>query len=557
MRKRALLVGAISISLLALPTISTAIEPGSTCKKVGVSKKSAGKTFLCVSKGKKKVWRERKTGNQSASASPSAPTPITSPSPTLDPTPAPTPTPMATPTPLPSPSASLNLEEANRLRISLDPLNGKSCINKGERINNSQGFLLCEEFNSSPLQWHQSFSPPSTSESGKPTDSSSSPYRRANNLPSLETNIGSFSSNLDECRLKETMNISGAGSKGFPIRNFRPTTGTLKIAIIPIDFSNAIGEGSPGRIFEDDLEKIVEWSNFFGRGKLSYKPFLISKDWLRAPKGADWYVCVDCRKGATSEKQSMKQGLQELINLADEKFDFADTDFVYFVFPESAERNFGTSLYFHDVAIQTKEGVQEVSVYGEMGGAFEKSDRTKIWDHLIHELLHFQGFIGHGPLNQSMLGILMQQWGNSKAVTAWEAFMAGWFNEDEIICLNKEKIVEEIIVNLSSLDNFDEGKEVLMIRLNSEELIVIERRTTGPFSDFRDESNIPEGDAFTAYVVNVNKPSYRNDIDPDSENKNFWRYLRDQSVVGLRSSISYGGVTVEVRNKEQLSITRP
>jgi hypothetical protein len=309
-------------------------------------------------------------------------------------------------------------------------------------------------------------------------------------------------------------------------------------------------------MFQDDLSKIIEWGNYYSRGKLSYKPYLVSNEWLRAPKAAEWYTCVQCQKGSTRELQPMKSALQELISLADQKFDFRDTEFVYFVFPEEAERDYGTSLYFHQVDIQTNEGTRTISVYGEMGGYQASSDRTKIWDHLIHELLHFQGFIGHGPLNGSMLGIMAQQWGNSKSVTAWEGFMAGWFGDDEIICLNKEKITEDIFINLSSIDKFDDGKEVLMIKVNLEEILIIERRTEGPFTNFIGYNQIPQDDAFTVYLVNVNKESYRDDRDPESEKKNFWRYLRDQSVIGLKLGVSYGGINIEVRNKEQLKISR-
>ena len=416
---------------------------------------------------------------------------------------------------------------------------------------------MCNKTPNGSLIWQQSFNPIGTNTNQPNREPSlDNATWRTNNLANVEVNVNKFASPLGECGIKETSNISGAGSKGFPLRNLRPTTGQLKIAIIPVDFSNAVGVGNPGEMFQDDLNKIIEWGNYYSRGKLSYRPYLVSNDWLRATKGAEWYTCVQCPNGSTKELQPMKSALQELISLADQKFDFKDTEFVYFVFPEEAERVYGTSLYFHQVEIQTNEGSRAVSVYGEMGGYQASSDRTKIWDHLIHELLHFQGFIGHGPLNGSMLGIMSQQWGNSKSVTAWEGFMAGWFGDNEIICLNKERITDDIFINLSSIDNFDDGKEVLMIKVNFEEMLIIERRTEGPFTNFNGYNQIPQDDAFTVYLVNVNKESYRNDIDPESEKKNFWRYLRDQSVIGLKLGISYAGINIEVRNKEQLKISR-
>lgn len=67
--------------------------------------------------------------------------------------PEPTPTPSASPTTSPE----LSLEEANRLRISLDPRNWTPCPKEGDRIPNSQGELVCVSDGSGTLRWSQSF----------------------------------------------------------------------------------------------------------------------------------------------------------------------------------------------------------------------------------------------------------------------------------------------------------------------------------------------------------------------------------------------------------------
>ena len=62
--------------------------------------------------------------------------------------------------------------------------------------------------------------------------------------PTFSDNYQAVASDLDECRLRETGNVTGAGAKGFPIRGTLPATGELKIAIIPVDFANAPGEAT-------------------------------------------------------------------------------------------------------------------------------------------------------------------------------------------------------------------------------------------------------------------------------------------------------------------------
>lgn len=360
-------------------------------------------------------------------------------------------------------------------------------------------------------------------------------------------------SDLETCRIKETGNTTGAGAKGFPIRNVLPLKGKVKIAIVPIDFANAAGDGKPNYMYEDDLKKIEDWATYFSRGKMQYVPHLVSNDWVRAPKGAEWYTCAPCGKGAKVELQPQSVALQELITLVDPLFDFTDTKFVYFVFPTEAEKKFGTALYFHEQTVQTAEGQQKISVYGEMGGAFLNSVRKHdIWEHLIHEILHFQGFIGHGPINGSNLGILSNQWGSSQAITSWEAFLAGWFAEDEILCFEKEKIRESFLVSLDSVDSFGDKKESVIVKLSNEEVLIIEKRTDGPFSNFKmggsmqDPSNqFLNLNDYTAYVVNVNKEYYRDDRNPRlTENKNFWRYLREDGSIAIKTSVTYSGIQI-------------
>lgn len=351
---------------------------------------------------------------------------------------------------------------------------------------------------------------------------------------------------LDTCKLRETQNIAGAGAKGFPARQNVSSVGNVKIAILPVDFSDAPGDGNPVNLFTDDVKKIQEWGKFYSRGKLSYEIEFGAKSWIRAPKGAEWYTCMDCQKGARSERQPQQQAIQQLVDAADKLYNFADVKIIYFVFPYEAEKEFGTALYGWNYRLTTADGPIEASVYGEMGGGLgNRTDRSKIWDHAVHEFLHFQGFIGHGPQDGSSYYISTHQWGSSKSVTAWEGFLNGWFDESEVICLDKSKLTKDIIVRLDSIDVFGKHKEALMIRIDDEQLIVVERRAKGPFSDFCTICGATSDEGFTAYRVNVNAPhyrNYRNYSEPAGESKNFWGYLREMGKPLIKTTVEFAGV---------------
>ena len=362
---------------------------------------------------------------------------------------------------------------------------------------------------------------------------------------------------LDQCRLKETKNIYWEGAKGFPARSANASTGRVKIAIIPVDFANAPGKGSPARIYKDDIRLMNKWAKHFSRGKMSYDIEFNAPKWIRAPKGAQWYTCSQC-KGAIKELRPKDEAVQELIATADDAYDFTGVEMIYFVFPALAEEKFGTTVYGFNVPFTTDEGPIKASVYGEMGGVVRaKPDRTKIWDHAIHELLHFQGFVGHGPSNHTGHFITVDQWGPSKAVTSWEAFLNGWFGQNEILCLDKAKISKDVSITMSSVDTFGPRKESVMIRLNEEELIVVERRERGPFTNIDSIGTAGLRDGFTAYRVNVNADKYRDDSDTKSDERNFWSFLGNRTNPTIVGSVQYKGVKITPvsRTRVLISIT--
>jgi hypothetical protein len=375
--------------------------------------------------------------------------------------------------------------------------------------------------------------------------------------PSNDTALA-YAKPLQTCKLQEMTNQTGAGAKGFPTRQSVTSLGEIKVAVLPVDFSNAVGQGNPDTLYRDDVTKIEDWGRFFSRGKMNYKVEFKANSWLRAPKGAEWYTCLECQKGAREQKQPQQEALQQLVDVADPSYDFTSTKFLYFVFPYEAEKQFGTALFSHRSILQTKEGPITVAAYGEMGGGVGAvADRTTIWDHAVHEFLHFQGFIGHGPENASDYYISTNQWGGSKAVTSWEAFLNGWFGIEEILCLDKSDITKSLSLTLDSIDDFGSLVESLMIRIDESQLLIVELRENGPFTNFSVCSmcQIPFKPGFTAYRVNVNGVHYRNDADPNGSSKNFWSYIKEDNRAVISTSIEFAGIKITRTGTNQLSIS--
>lgn len=368
-------------------------------------------------------------------------------------------------------------------------------------------------------------------------------------------NWANLSQPLETCQLQETENIKWESSKGFPVKRLNSALGNVRMAIIPVDFQNAPGEGIPDELFANDIRLMKEWATLFSRGKMSYDIEFNAPTWIRAPRGAEWYTCNQC-KGNKKELQTKEQAAQEMVAAADDLYDFTGVEMIYFIFPAKAEEVFGTTSYGFNQPIQTDEGLITASVYGELGGVVGgRPEQPSIYDHAIHELLHFQGFPGHGPSNWTGHYITVDQWGPSKAVTSWEAFMAGWFDEEEILCLDRKSITEEIFITMDSIDTFGPGKESVMIRLNKEELIVVERREEGPFTQICAECYSPIEEGFIAYRINVNKPQYRDDNDRNSDDKNFWSFLGSRTDPTITEPVSFKGVTIALAGRNQIKLT--
>jgi hypothetical protein len=360
---------------------------------------------------------------------------------------------------------------------------------------------------------------------------------------------------MEACQLKETKNLFGGGAKGFPAKSWNSALGNVRIAVIPVDFPNAVGD-EPSSKYAQDVELMKAWAQHFSRGKMTYDIEFHGESWVRAPRGAEWYRCAQC-KGAKAELQPKAAAAQELVDAADATYDFSGVEIIYFIFPAQAEREFGATAYGFNQPFQTNEGPIAASVYGELGGVINsRPDQVSVWDHAIHELLHFQGFVGHGPSNWTGHYVTVDQWGPSKAVTSWEGFLNGWYGSDEILCLDKEAMLpgEEVIVTMDSIDNFGPNKVSVMIRLSSEELIVVERRESGPYTEICADcySAIEEG--FVAYRVNVNNPQYRDDNDPDSDAKNFWSFLGSSKKPTIRTDVNYEQIEITPISEKQVKI---
>jgi hypothetical protein len=330
-------------------------------------------------------------------------------------------------------------------------------------------------------------------------------------------------SGIEQCRMSEPR-FTGPHSKGFPIQNnMTPYTGVVNVAIIPIDFHNAPATSKMSiSKYKKSLRNATEWSKFVSGGKMKYN-FVMADSWIRAPKGAEYYTCPNCGSpDGTPALQSREDALREAVTAADKYYDFSNIDYMYFLVPDKARLTYHSSIYGKVWTSTPDDGSFLIPSF-----MYSVEPGEKFWSHVVHEVLHDQGFSGHGPSNGSDYGIMMNQWAKSKSLVGWDAFIAGWYDEDDVLCLDSRNNKYNIKKYLHSLDKIGgkPGLKTIVIRTADTRAIVVEYRTAGRFSKLSAKQS-----GMTAYRVDVSQPNFRCDFCGENEQsvdqKNWWSYFR-------------------------------
>ena len=203
---------ALGILIPFVPAFSAPTpKAGAICAKQGITQTYSGKKYTCVKSGKKLVWYKGVVIKKAA------PTPTPSSS-----IPTPTPTPQVTPTPEFSPTVS-----ASQTPTTI----------------------------SSPT--------PSNSFSAMPTPTSVQTPERSKQKTSLVTYLPPTkpSANIEICKIREVSSQRGGTITGFPRIDppLYAKSGTIKWAIVPIDFSDLPGEKTFLNRIADQMELSSEW----------------------------------------------------------------------------------------------------------------------------------------------------------------------------------------------------------------------------------------------------------------------------------------------------------
>ena len=356
---------------------------------------------------------------------------------------------------------------------------GDSCSNIGQQITNSAGVLECRSVANNQRKYFQL---------------SLNPSAPAANL-SPES--------LDTCRAPDARSAKSPGIQAiaYPVTSSVtppgiPVSGNVKVVIIPIDFSDVPGTGSPSEIIDPEITKINEWVKQFSNGKMTYD-IQTSKTWIRASKDSSEYVWVHPGPVQPNPLPGAKAGVlrapnviaADLMASAQDSFDYTGVKVVFFVYPKNIVNIWDAITQFG--GIQTNKGTINAQINAT--GAWLYQNKMPIWSWFIHENLHPHGLAGHAPSDGSPFNLMTNQAGSSLVLDAWDQLILDWQIPNEFYCVSLGKL-EKTTIEMSPLEREEIGTKAIMVRLSSHEVLVIESRRRDKWSSGQiDWAGLPVG----------------------------------------------------------------
>jgi M6 family metalloprotease-like protein len=324
--------------------------------------------------------------------------------------------------------------------------------------------------------------------------SSKKPAINIKDVYSLPTEV---SDNIEICKIKE-VNLNGprngqAGPggasiplpSGFPRVNAKMQNfGTVKWALIPIDFPDLKGESNFRVRVDNQMKLLSDWFNTVSEGKFKVE-WVVSNKWVTLSEKTSKYTI---EKSVNSLDSTVGQSLfKDAMKSADPYFDFTGIQTVNFILPKGQKFITETSQgWSWDKVVQdlvTDEG--PISSYSIPGVFFDQVGR-EYWSYWAHEFGHGISIPHVGKSRGSLppfspFDIMGSQDGATRELSGWLRFLAGWLPDEKVYC-KELKNIESIDLSLVPMSATDNGYKMAVVPISEYKSILIEARRFTKFS---------------------------------------------------------------------------
>jgi M6 family metalloprotease-like protein len=296
------------------------------------------------------------------------------------------------------------------------------------------------------------------------------------------------SANIELCKIKENNSnrLRWSNSQlptGFPGFTHATKTGTVKWALIPLDFPDLAGEANFRSRVDEQMKLTSEWFDTVSGGKFKVEWVVLDK-WVRIPNPTSEYT-IDRSDNLERVPNAIKLWNNAMTE-SDKVFDFTGIQTVNFILPKGQdfvqEALQGFPWQPEVKAVVTNEG--SVSSFSIAGRFFDKLNR-KYWSYWVHEFGHAMALphIGNSRDPNPFLGsdIMANQDGETRELSGWLRFVAGWLDDEKVYCqeLSTLKNTDVTLVPLSGSGN---GVKMVVVPISATKAVVIESRRETKFS---------------------------------------------------------------------------
>jgi M6 family metalloprotease-like protein len=296
------------------------------------------------------------------------------------------------------------------------------------------------------------------------------------------------SANIELCKIKENNSnrLRWSNSQlptGFPGFTHATKTGTVKWALIPLDFPDLAGEANFRSRVDEQMKLTSEWFDTVSGGKFKVEWVVLDK-WVRIPNPTSEYT-IDRSDNLERVPNAIKLWNNAMTE-SDKVFDFTGIQTVNFILPKGQdfvqEALQGFPWQPEVKAVVTNEG--SVSSFSIAGRFFDKLNR-KYWSYWVHEFGHAMALphIGNSRDPNPFLGsdIMANQDGETRELSGWLRFVAGWLDDEKVYC-QELSTLKNTDVTLVPLSGSGTGVKMVVVPISATKAVVIESRRETKFS---------------------------------------------------------------------------
>lgn len=324
----------------------------------------------------------------------------------------------------------------------------------------------------------------------------------------------------------DTKNIVGNYSGNATAFPFNPTVlpanGEINVSMVFVDWEDSQGTADDYKFFKEQAKLFEDFYWMASEHKLKIN-LTFSDSWFRIPGSYKDFLIDEAGQAQRGEAPLKQVFYDAAVEASDPETDYSNTDLVFFSVPTDKtvfedggphEFNFDWNGF-----LDTKEGkIYNIAAPGDWW--LDHVEYGGPWLFYVHETGHMIG-IPHqasedpefrdesldfrtihwlqNPING--YEIMGNQDGPTKTISSWLRWLAGWLDDNQVICVTEDSIEDEYF-ELHPINEVNGKTESLVIKLSDTLAVVVESRRFDPMFDYK----IPHSrDGIIAYTVDATK----------------------------------------------------